>query len=181
MASLWNIIFPGCHSRTGHEGSPWGTETLSWIAPRDNTETPKQPPAPRPSSFLLKRFCSVSLDSLRWSTEQPVWRELICWHCLCFHSGGENKPGALSLRWVPLHLAAHTFPQPAWCIPSHFSRVQLYATLQAVACLAPLSMGFPRQEYWSGLPCPSPADLPDSEIKTYVSYVPCISRQILYH
>ena len=26
---------------------------------------------------------------------------------------------------------------------------------------APLSMGFPRQEYWSGLPCPSPGDLPD--------------------
>ena len=30
---------------------------------------------------------------------------------------------------------------------------------------APLSMGFPRQEYWSGLPFPSPGDLPDSGIK----------------
>ena len=30
---------------------------------------------------------------------------------------------------------------------------------------APLSMGFPRQEYWSGLPSPSPGDLPDPEIK----------------
>ena len=30
-----------------------------------------------------------------------------------------------------------------------------------VACQAPLSMGFSRQEYWSGLPCPSPEDLPD--------------------
>ena len=30
---------------------------------------------------------------------------------------------------------------------------------------APLSMGFPRQEYWSGLPFPSPGDLPDPEIK----------------
>ena len=30
---------------------------------------------------------------------------------------------------------------------------------------APLSMGFSRQEYWSGLPCPPPGDLPDSEIK----------------
>ena len=34
-----------------------------------------------------------------------------------------------------------------------------------VACQAPLSMGFPRQEYWSGLPFPSPADLPDPGIK----------------
>ena len=30
---------------------------------------------------------------------------------------------------------------------------------------APLSMGFPRQEYWSGLPVPSPGDLPDPGIK----------------
>ena len=29
------------------------------------------------------------------------------------------------------------------------------------ACLAPLSMGFSRQEYWSGLPCPAPWDLPN--------------------
>ena len=36
---------------------------------------------------------------------------------------------------------------------------------QAVACQAPLSMGFPRQEYWSGLPFPSPGDLlsPETE------------------
>ena len=31
----------------------------------------------------------------------------------------------------------------------------------SVACQAPLSMGFSRQKYWSGLPCPSPGDLPD--------------------
>ncbi|ELR60425.1 hypothetical protein M91_18992, partial [Bos mutus] len=30
---------------------------------------------------------------------------------------------------------------------------------------APLSMGFPRQEYWSGLPFPTPGDLPDPGIK----------------
>ena len=34
-----------------------------------------------------------------------------------------------------------------------------------IACQAPLSMGFPKQEYWSGLPFPSPGDLPDPEIK----------------
>ena len=43
-----------------------------------------------------------------------------------------------------------------------------------VAIQAPLFLGFPRQEYWSGLPFPSPGDLPDPEIK------PCIGRQILY-
>ena len=38
-------------------------------------------------------------------------------------------------------------------------------TLWAVACQAPLSMGFSRQEYCSGLPCPPPGDLPDQGIK----------------
>ena len=40
------------------------------------------------------------------------------------------------------------------------SRVPLFTTPWAVACQAPLSMGFPRQEYWSGWPFPSPRDLP---------------------
>ena len=41
------------------------------------------------------------------------------------------------------------------------SRVRLFATPWTVAHQAPLSMGFSRQEYWSGLPFPSPGDLPD--------------------
>ena len=51
------------------------------------------------------------------------------------------------------------------CVLSHFSCVQLFAILWAVAHQAPLSMGFSRQEYWSGLPFPSPGDLPDPEIE----------------
>ena len=46
-----------------------------------------------------------------------------------------------------------------------FSHVQLCVTLWTVAHQAPLSMGFSRQEYWSGLPCPSPGDLPDPGIE----------------
>ena len=51
------------------------------------------------------------------------------------------------------------------CLLSHFSRVRLCATTGTVACQAPLSMGFSRQEYRSGLPFPSPGDLPDPEIE----------------
>ena len=46
-------------------------------------------------------------------------------------------------------------------MPSRFSRVRLFATPWTVAHQAPLSMRFSRQEYWSGLPCPPPRDLPD--------------------
>ena len=45
------------------------------------------------------------------------------------------------------------------------SHVQLFATPWTVAHQAPLSMGFPRQEYWSGLPFPSIGDLPDLGIE----------------
>ena len=48
---------------------------------------------------------------------------------------------------------------------SRVSRVPLFATLWTVACQAPLSMGFPRQEYWGGFPFPSPGDLLHPEIK----------------
>ena len=43
---------------------------------------------------------------------------------------------------------------------SCFSHVQLFATSQTVACQAPLSMGFSRREYWSGLPFPPQWILP---------------------
>ena len=41
------------------------------------------------------------------------------------------------------------------------SHVQLFMTLWTIAHQAPLCMGFFRQEYWSGLPFPTPEDLPD--------------------
>ena len=48
---------------------------------------------------------------------------------------------------------------------SHFSHVQLSVTLWTIARQSPLSMGVSSQEFWSGLPCPSPGDLPDPEIE----------------
>ena len=45
------------------------------------------------------------------------------------------------------------------CITSMLSQVQLFVTLWIVARQAPLSMGFSRKEYWSGLLFPSPGDL----------------------
>ena len=54
---------------------------------------------------------------------------------------------------------------------SRFSCVWLFATPWTVAHRLPLSMGFSRQEYWSGLPCPPPGDLPNPGIKSLVSPV----------
>ena len=48
---------------------------------------------------------------------------------------------------------------------SQFSCVQLFVTPWTVAHQAPLSMEFSRQEYWSGLPCPPPGNVPDPTIE----------------
>ena len=60
-----------------------------------------------------------------------------------------------------------------------FSVVQLFVTSWTVACQASLSIGLSREEYCSGLPFPSPGDLPNPWIKPM--FVSCIGRQILYH
>ena len=51
------------------------------------------------------------------------------------------------------------------CMLSHLSCVQLFVTPWTVARQAPLSLGFSRQEYWRGLPCSSPGDLPATGIE----------------
>ena len=45
------------------------------------------------------------------------------------------------------------------------SHVRLFATLWTVARQDPLSMGFSKQKYWSGLPCPPPGELPNLGIE----------------
>ena len=57
------------------------------------------------------------------------------------------------------------------CMLSHLSRVCLFATPWTVARQAPLSMGFPRREYWSGLPVASPRDLPNPGIEPISLYL----------
>ena len=51
------------------------------------------------------------------------------------------------------------------CLLSHLGTANSFANMWTLARQAPLSMGFPRQEYWSGLPSPSPGHLPDPGIK----------------
>ena len=66
-------------------------------------------------------------------------------------------------QWV----AAYTEYQPHCLLFSCSVVSDSFETLWTVAHQAPLSMGFPRQEYWSGLPFPSPVDLPDPGIKPW--------------
>ena len=73
------------------------------------------------------------------------------WHCRCPKTVQGRLPGSG-------HFKFHN-------VSFGLSHVQLFATPWTVAYQIPLSMGFPRQEYWSGLPFPPPGDLPNPGIK----------------
>ena len=59
----------------------------------------------------------------------------------------------------PLLLWPSVFPSISVCVLVTLSHVQLFVTPRTVAQQGSLSMGFSRQEYWSGLPLPYPEDL----------------------
>ena len=67
------------------------------------------------------------------------------------------------------------------CMLCHFSSVRLFVTLWTVACQAPLSKGFSRWEYWIWVAMPSSRGSSQYRVWTHISYVSCMSRQVLYH
>ena len=95
----------------------------------------------------------------------PWWVRHVCMR---------TSSGALTLRWWSfgkLIICAY------WA--QSLSLVQHFATIWTVAHQALLSMGFPRQEYWIGLPFPSPGDLPDPGIKPESSVFPAFQPHSL--
>ena len=69
-----------------------------------------------------------------------------------------------------------SFPPYLYAFPAHSVVPNSSVTPWAVAQQAPLSMGFSRQEYWGGLPFPTPGDLPNPGIKSVSLVVSCIGR-----
>ena len=76
-----------------------------------------------------------------------------------------NKVQNISTRWL--------------CMLRHFSHVWLSATLWTVARQALWCMGFSRQEYWNGLPCPPLGNLPDPGIKPVSLMSPALADRFL--
>ena len=120
-----------------------------------------------------------ALDIFKWMSEKPANVDLD-YYPLLFSSWPlclkirifREFPGGPVLRirprlrpgnWDPVsHVCA--------CLLSRFSSVWLFATLLTVAHQPPLSVGFSRQEYWSGLPCSPPGGLPNPgmELKSHM-------------
>ena len=126
----------------------------------------------------------LKLGNMMWDLAQ-VFAASRCWYeavasficsfsrqCLCVRDS-ESCGNTEFNFW--LQILCSLFCVMCVCV---LSRVRLFTTLWTLAHQAPLSMGFSRQEDWSGLPCPPPGDLADPGIKLEVSW---IGRWILYH
>ena len=101
--------------------------------------------------YLMHHKCYVSRCQCTTDSSFAFWNFLIIFSNI-FYS------------WLVESVSAEPVDTKEYMCPVP-SRVQLFAALQTGAHQAPLSMGFSRQEDWSGLPCPPPGDLPDPGIE----------------
>ena len=118
--------------------------------------------------------CSIVSDSATpWSVAHQVslymeFSRQEYWRGLPFPSSGDLPRPGIEPRSPSLEvnsLPSEPQGKPHYLLLSHFSRVRLCATPQTTAHQAPPSLGFSRQEHWSGLPLPSPGDLPNPGIE----------------
>ena len=91
------------------------------------------------------------------------------WHSSSENLSSENNINYEKVTTMKTFRAALLKVENIWnelaCLLSHFSCIWLFATLWTIAWQPLLSMGFSRQDYSSGLPCPPPGDLPNPGMK----------------
>ena len=116
---------------------------------------------------LFFRQCSCDRMLVEWSSNQITSLQTSVPHL---------KICAVGMPWWGWWLV---LPCVCVCLLSRCSRVRLVVTPWTVAHQAPLSMGFSRQEYWSGLPCPPPGDLPAPGIEPVPPASPAVQANSL--
>ena len=128
--------------------------------------------------------CLSKTSIFKWKF--PTWERHACFHNTTTMVMSWNKMQELSVLMLPfMHRAPSMlcFPVPTTemcaCVLSCFSHGRLLATLCTVACQTHLCIGFFRQEYQSGLPCPPPEDLPNPGIKPTSLVTPALQADSL--
>ena len=108
---------------------------------------------------------------------------LLLWFYTVDFTSVVPRPAASALPGNLCRKCRFLYPTPylGVCMLSCFIPVQLFAIIWSIVCQPSLSMGFSRQEYWSGVAVPSFAGSSQPRDRTRVSYVSCIGRRVLYH
>ena len=144
-------------------------------------------PIPWSSFFWQPSLVTVDHHSLAWDNdhspevhmfENPASNYLHHFSRRGFFSGSKLCRGVTESWQTRLSGWRRMLTHECVCA---LSRVWLFAALWTVAHQASLSMGFSRQEHWSGLPFPSPGYLPDSGVEPGSLVSPALGRWILYH
>ena len=126
--------------------------------------------------FLLSLSLIYSLCEMEIITETQRVSLQVC-VCMCPPVSSQHTPtitlllGSLSPSPVRFHA-----PQDSVCA----CQVRLCVTPWTVACQIPLSMGFHRQKYWSGLPFPTPRDLPNPGIEPASLVSPTLAGRFFF-
>ena len=132
--------------------------------------------------WVYLSFSPLPLAPLLFSA---IWKASSCNHFAFLHFfflGMVLLPVSCTMSWTSIHSSSgalsYLIPWIYLSLPLYnrikkrkkkvksLSHVWLFATPWTVAYQSPPSMGFSRQEYWNGLPFPSPGDLPDPGIET---------------
>ena len=158
---------------------------LCWFLPYNANQPqlhmyprPGEPPGPPPTPSCPSRSSQgqTGFPVLHAASHQLSILHTLVHICeYCSLRSSHPLPPALGPQAHSLHSHLRSSIKNTWstrngmlcrgCCAQSLSRVQLCATLQTVACQAPLSMGFSRLEHWSGLPCTPPGDLPNPGIE----------------
>ena len=127
-------------------------------------------PRDRPNPWIEPRSPALQVDSLPAEPNLPGWKQslplLTASYFIFFFF-------VAVVTFLCLHKHVYSVKQCMrakslqWCLT-------LCDPMDCVAHKAPLSMGFSRQEYWSGLPCPSLGDLPDPGIEPVSPVAPAL-------
>ena len=140
-------------------------------------------------AVLISRYCCLDWGKKDpeagaglWGKSQRMWAKGQGCHLGAAPLTGSHKTSqawrmpykslsARGLEWLWCPLGRQTWQ--AWVACMHAKSLQLFPTLCDPS--APLSMRFLRQEYWNGLPFPSPGDLPDPGMEPASLYISCIA------
>ena len=136
--------------------------------------------------LFVAQLCLTLCSPMKHSPQAPLFMGFSrqeCWSGLPFPSPGdlpnpEIEPGSPTLQADSL--LSELSGKLLLLLLSRFSHVRLCATSYTEAHQAPLSLGFSRQQCWSGLPCPLQGSS-QSRDWTHVSYISCIGKRVLYH
>ena len=129
-------------------------------------------------TILAGARSAISHVRLVFSPEWSIWSSIntnaleaprLTYHQADWAAGAKMCPH-IGTQLDPSHGAKKQY------MLSRFSPVWLFATPWGVVHQAALSMGFSRQEYWSGLPRSPPGDLPDPRIELLFPTISCIGR-----